>query len=400
MFQFRKPTPGSAPLLAALFTLCLASIAPTPAAALTVGQRLKALESKVVTLQSTVVTLQSRVSDLDLKVAQQTAVNNMQVNEISSLKGTVQKHQSDNVAQSSQIAALADNLRQMQATVLELQHQGSEITALTNKLAHVSRVGNDLFITGANLHIVNGLGATNGDPNRTGTSHTNGVGNLIVGYNEHRGQGDTRSGSHNLVVGSYQNFSSYGGFVAGVSNDITGPFTSVVGGEFNKASGRHASVSGGKSNAATGESASVSGGQSNIASGRYASVSGGSGNAASDLFACVSGGTSNTASGLGASVCGGGGNSAAGTYASVSGGGGNTASGQGSSVSGGNGNTASGVAASVSGGSANMSSGDIASVSGGTGNTADGRFASVGGGRGRVARGLYNWAAGSLFQDF
>src|SRR5262249_34083056 len=69
---------------------------------------------------------------------------------------------------------------------------------------------NEVVISGANLRIVNGLGATD---------TTNGLGNLIVGYNESRAPGcsgsipgpfctDNHTGSHNVVVGSRNNFSS------------------------------------------------------------------------------------------------------------------------------------------------------------------------------------------------
>jgi hypothetical protein len=136
---------------------------------------------------------------------------------------------------------------------------------------YFSRVGDDITIEGANLHIVNGLGATNGfpappsfDPSQT---VVNGVGNLIVGYNESRGSygPDDRSGSHNLVVGSFQNFSSFGGLVAGQFSTISGPYASVSGGISNTASGYFSSVSGGEFNTASGGVASVSDGFFNIA---------------------------------------------------------------------------------------------------------------------------------------
>ena len=67
---------------------------------------------------------------------------------------------------------------------------------------------NEVVITEANLRIVNGLGST---------ETTNGLGNLIVGYNELRNIPDfpdVRTGSHNVVVGELNNFSSFGGLVA------------------------------------------------------------------------------------------------------------------------------------------------------------------------------------------
>jgi hypothetical protein len=88
---------------------------------------------------------------------------------------------------------------------------------------------NEVVISGANLRIVNGLGAT-------GT--TNGLGNLIVGYNEPRGGGfpDTRTGSHTVVVGMQHNFSRFGGIVVGYYNEISGSWASVSGGAGNQTS--------------------------------------------------------------------------------------------------------------------------------------------------------------------
>jgi hypothetical protein len=130
---------------------------------------------------------------------------------------------------------------------------------------------NEVVITGANLCIVNGLGLT---------ETTNGLGNLIVGYNESRPPGvvqDDRTGSHNVVVGRFNNFSSFGGLVVGNFNQISGQFASVSGGDENTASGLFSSVSGGDENTASGGFSSVSGGVFNTASGFFfSSVSGGS----------------------------------------------------------------------------------------------------------------------------
>src|SRR5215510_16000104 len=118
------------------------------------------------------------------------------------------------------------------------------VEQLEYKLAHVTSGPDDITISGANLHIVNGLGATN---------TINGLGNLIVGYQEHRGDGfvDTRTGSHNVIVGRQHNYSSFGGLVVAQFNEISGPWASVSGGTRNIASGFNASVSGGMSNRAT-----------------------------------------------------------------------------------------------------------------------------------------------------
>ena len=142
------------------------------------------------------------------------------------------------------------------------------VAALETLLKHFSRAGNDVTITGANLHLVNGLGAT--DCGRESEVEDpipncpNGVGNLIVGYNEPRGEGalppDERTGSHNIVVGKWHNFSRFGGIVVGERNDISGDFAVVSAGTFNQAIGNYAAVSGGQENTASGERSSVSGG--------------------------------------------------------------------------------------------------------------------------------------------
>src|SRR5207249_345749 len=71
------------------------------------------------------------------------------------------------------------------------------IAKILDFFSHVEmqNLGRDIVITGANLHIVNG---------RNDTDTVNGLGNLIVGYNELRtftGATNTRTGSHNIVVG-------------------------------------------------------------------------------------------------------------------------------------------------------------------------------------------------------
>ena len=78
------------------------------------------------------------------------------------------------------------------------------------------------------------------------------LGNLIVGWDEDRSRGNRRSGSHNIILGSRQNYTSYGGFVAGENNEISAPSASILGGQHNSASGDYSSVSGGDNNTASG----------------------------------------------------------------------------------------------------------------------------------------------------
>ena len=205
----------------------------------------------------------------------------------------------------------------------------TRIEELETKLANVSVNESDITFTGVNVHIVSGSGSTDG--------YLNGLGNLIVGYNELRDDyyGNDRTGSHNIVVGSRNNYSSYGGLVVGYLNSIAGTYSSVSGGGDNTASGNYSSVSGGVGNTASGYCSSVSGGRGGKASGDWSSVSGGWSNTASGGCSSVSGGFFNTASGYDSSVSGGAANEASGDRSSVSGGEHNNAQGKWSSVSGG-----------------------------------------------------------------
>jgi hypothetical protein len=297
------------------------------------------------------------------------------------------------------------------------------VAALEKLLKHFSREGKEIFITGANLHIVNGLGRTSctEDSGEPIPDCPNGLGNLIVGYNESRVPApfcedsppgdpactDIRTGSHNVVVGQGHNFSRFGGVVVGMRNAISGDFSAVSGGNDNTASGIFTSVSGGKRNTSSNEGASISGGVNNTASGDSAAVSGGVGNIASGQGSAVSGGEGNTANNNTSSVSAGLDNTASGEASSVSGGRFNTASGAWSAVSAGDGNLASGDASSVSGGGTrlftaegrNIASGTTSSVSGGRGNTASGEASSVSGGLNRTAEGEFDWVAGTLVED-
>jgi hypothetical protein len=153
------------------------------------------------------------------------------------------------------------------------------VAALEELLEPFTRVGTEVVITKANLHIVNGLGRTDcGTEEEPIPDCPNGLGNLIVGYNEPRefeGTENIRTGSHNVVVGQEHNFSRFGGLVVGLRNEISGNFTVVSSGTGNMASADLASVSGGQGNTASSGGASVSGGFGNTASGLSASVSGG-----------------------------------------------------------------------------------------------------------------------------
>jgi len=177
---------------------------------------------------------------------------------ISSLKQEIEKRPlPDADAKSGSTDGVTD-IEALKAQINELKQTVAHLSAL---LEGVSRDGSSFIFSGMNVHVVSGSGATDGTPN--------GLGNLIVGYNENGSQNTTKTniGSHNLVIGKNQTYSSYGGFVAGASNKITAPFATITGGFNNTASGSYSSVGGGQLNTASGDFATVSGGLTRKAEG-------------------------------------------------------------------------------------------------------------------------------------
>jgi hypothetical protein len=207
---------------------------------------------------------------------------------VASLEALAATLQGVNNAQAQQISALQGKVSVLQAAAA----QGAARTAaLEDRLVHFSRAGNEVFLTGANLNIVNGLGATAGNPGG-GPAEVNGLGNLIVGYNEQQDaffQRD-RPGSHNLVVGRNHGYSFYGGLVAGYNNDLQAPYASVTGGVLNTAASFAAAIGGGRGNRATGNYSVVGGGDGNTAGGEAAAVGGGRSRQAPGLYDWAAGG--------------------------------------------------------------------------------------------------------------
>ena len=305
-------------------------------------------------------------------------------NTVKAQAATISKLQSDNNSLQSAQAAQGASIMTLQTDV---GNQGTAIASMETTFKQVTRQGTTLTFSGMNLQVVSGTGSTDGN--------VNGLGNIIIGYNEARNDGSTKTtGSHNLILGTQNNYESYGGIVAGNWNEISSTYAFVTGGQYNTASGQFSSVSGGQYNTAGGQFSSVAGGQWNIANAQFSSVPAGVGNMAIGVGSSVSGGIWNIANGANSSVSGGAGATAIGVGSSVSGGTNNTASGAGSSVSGGYVNTASGENSSVSGGAEDLASGAGSSASGGANNTAGGDNSSASGGQNNTASGKYSSVAG------
>lgn len=214
--------------------------------------------------------------------------------------------------------------------------QAEQLTAALKYLAELRKYlevktegkGGRLTVRKANLHI------EASEPNAS-TEQTNGLGNLIVGYNEKKqGVNYTRAGSHNIIVGKHHEYTSHSGLVTGEAHKLSGAGAAVLGGKSNSASGEGATVTGGENNQATGNFSSVLGGQSNVAEGTQSVVVGGGGSSSANIakgtLAVVVGGGNNNALGNSSVVLGGGGkasnqvNQAIGEFSTILGGSMNT----------------------------------------------------------------------------
>ena len=110
---------------------------------------------------------------------------------------------------------------------------GERVTALEELLAGVSRVQLDdgqggtaetIRFDGVNLQVTNGTGRTGQEPN--------GTGNLIVGYNRTPvDRPADRTGSHNIVCGDQNNYTSWGSLITGTRNISAARFANVLGGK-------------------------------------------------------------------------------------------------------------------------------------------------------------------------
>jgi hypothetical protein len=226
-------------------------------------------------------------------------------------------------SQSSQVAEL-------KAQVAAVQSQSNALKPLVGLAPYVRLdlstingvIGPHVIFEGVNVHVRSGMGPVpdiieaysfNAASGAFGTAlYTNGLGNLIIGYDELPcGAKDCpplpprREGSHNLVVGIGHQFSDLGAVLAGVNGVSGAPSANVLGGWGNQALSMAASILGGEVNQAIGRSSVVVGGYANAASGSFAAIAGGFGNLASNTGATVIGGHTNQASGEYSTVGGG-----------------------------------------------------------------------------------------------
>lgn len=262
----------------------------------------------------------TRIDDLMAAVAQLQADLATASDEITTLESFIAMNAASINSHESRIDIIEEN------TVLDLD----------NYLVLSTINGYDTAeFTDINVQINNGSNSTGGI--------VNGLGNLTIGYNETNASaqdfcsnpneptelgctsngGDwlsnARSGSHNLILGTQNSYTSFSGIVAGQDNVSNSLFSTVLGGRNNRVDTEWSVIVGGRANIVrpnltTGPYSSILGGYQNVVFGTYSTISGGQSNTASSFYSSVSGGQSNTASGDHSSVSGGDTRSSTGTH--------------------------------------------------------------------------------------
>lgn len=263
--------------------------AGTPAKASEVNDNFAAVKTAVDGTHADVVALQQAVAEIQEALeAQATQLTALQTAN-ATLTAAVAALETENATLTAAVAALETENATLASQLDDILN--SQVMALADYLTITDDPRPTILLSGVNLQIVNGLGST---------ATSNGLGNLIVGYDEPNPNGtpvcslgervndeagcttdngvwDTvhKRGSHYVVVGAEHNYSRYGGIVSGLRNNSLAPYASVTGGSANWALNFYASVTGGDGNRASGRSSSVSGGSATTASAVDSSVSGG-----------------------------------------------------------------------------------------------------------------------------
>jgi hypothetical protein len=134
--------------------------------------------------------------------------------------------------------------------------------------------GPNISLVGVNLHLLSGSGVTSDFSDGGSAPNPLGRGNLFIGYNEPPvpivaalASGD-RSGSHNLIMGRYNKFRSFGSIVSGEYNTVTAAESSIIKGGGNRLGGRSSTMIGASNSVVDGGGfVCIFGGEQNIATG-------------------------------------------------------------------------------------------------------------------------------------
>jgi hypothetical protein len=231
-------------------------------------------------LTSDIVASNEAIASLDTQATDNQATQSASIEELSDELDTVADAVSLYTGELDSVGGRIDSIEENVSVLETHKVQSDAFFAVVD----LDGDGNVLF-SNTNLLIQNGMGDT---------SLANGTGNLVLGYNSTAAFTEDRTGSHNLVIGDQHHYSSTGGIVTGVDNQITGAGAVVLGGTGHLASGNGAAIMGGANNDATQAGSALVGGQFNTASGGWSVISGGEYNTTSALYAAIVGGHTNS----------------------------------------------------------------------------------------------------------
>lgn len=299
MFRFRTYLSAvSSLILVTTFALPLdAALAATPRAN---GQPFQDLQDQIDGLSGRMDSLDEAVlaiRELAQRVADLEAYKLRAEAKIASLEMALDAEVTERASADQEILSQLGDV-QIPQTLLALADYVTVVPGIANGLS-----GPHVMFEGVNVHIRSGSGSTSDGGSPIG------LGNLIVGYNESRevltgdyvesilgnraggtcltavhdpydfttdpfpngtaicsGQLMTRrQGSHNVIVGDYHNYNSYGALIGGMLNatDEHAVGASLVGGMANLATHPLSSIVGGSSNVASAVTSSILGGNSN-----------------------------------------------------------------------------------------------------------------------------------------
>jgi len=157
-----------------------------------------AVESDVATLQSDVGTNTGNIGTLQTDVSTNAGNVTTNAGDIGTNVANIATNTSDIATNTGDIATLQTDLGD---NTTDIASNTADIGTLNTTFTGVSRGGtpDTLTFSGMNVQLIDGTGDTYGA--------VNGLGNLIVGYNENS-YGATRTGSHNLVIGFEHEYTS------------------------------------------------------------------------------------------------------------------------------------------------------------------------------------------------
>jgi len=200
------------------------------------ARRLAALEQTVTTQQTELAQTQMDLTASEGRVSTLTQDLGQALGRISTLETDLGAARADTMTNTSQITANTGAIASQSSAVTSNKADITALQMLTQDMTRATINGAaSVVFESVNLHVRSGSGATNGFPSNAastspGQTSTNGLGNLIIGYDESTiPPTTTKTGSHNLIIGGRHSYSSFRGVFAGWENTTAGPYATVPG---------------------------------------------------------------------------------------------------------------------------------------------------------------------------